>query len=320
MNWNESLTLEEIRAARNRIAGAVMRTPLVRWNGDEPEAEIYLKLENLQPIGSFKLRAAGNAMLTAGMDRLGEGVWTASAGNMAQGVAWYAKRLGVACTVVVPEQAPEIKLGALRRLGAQIVKIPFGDWWQILMTHRWEQARGLFVHPVCDRNVMAGNGTIGLEVLEDLPDVDVIVVPYGGGGLSCGIASAVRALRPEVKVLSCEPDTAAPFSAAFAAGGPTEIAFSPSFVDGAGGRSLLPGMWEIASGLLAGALTVSLHQTCETIRLLAERHRVIAEGAGALSLAAALHKKTGAGKIACIISGGNLDPAKLATILLGQIP
>jgi threonine dehydratase len=312
--------LQAIRMARQRVAGAALRTPLIRWNGDETDGEIYLKLENLQPIGSFKLRGAGNAMLRAGSEKLINGVWTASAGNMAQGVAWYAKRLGVECAAVVPDHAPEIKLQALRRLDARIVKIPFAEWWEILMTHRHENMNGLFIHPVCNPDVMAGNGAIGLEILEDLPDVDAVVIPYGGGGLSCGIASAIKPLRPAAKIFSCEPETAAPFAAAMAAGRPVDISHSTSFIDGAGGRCMLPGMWELASKLLDGALTVSVQQTADAIRLLADRHHVIAEGAGALALAAALDHKAGSGKIACIVSGGNLDPAKLIQILNGEVP
>lgn len=320
MEINGPIPLKEIRRARERIAGAVLRTPLILWNGDETDCDIYLKLENLQPIGSFKLRGAGNAILSAPRELLAEGVWTASAGNMAQGVAWYARRLRIPCTVVVPDNAPDIKLSALRRFNAQILKIPFTEWWQILMTSRFEGCRGLFVHPVCDRAVMAGNGTIGLEILEDVPDAGAILVPYGGGGLSSGIASAAKAIRPDVKVFACEPETAAPFAAALAAGAPVDISHTPSFIDGAGSRSLLPGMWELASRLLDGSLTTSLRQAADAIRLLAERHHVIAEGAGALSIAAALNGKAGGGKIVCVISGGNLDPAKLSQILAGNVP
>lgn len=325
MDLSGPIPLDEIREARRRIAGAALRTPLIRWNGDLPGCEVYLKLENLQPIGSFKLRGAGNAMLRAGKDAIAEGVWTASAGNMAQGVAWFASRLGVPCSVVVPDQAPEIKLSALRRLNASIIKVPFEDWWDILMTHRFDGPRGLFIHPVCNASVMAGNGTIGLEILEDLPDLDSIFVPYGGGGLSCGIASAARALRPGVRVYACEPDTAAPFSAAMAAGAPTQIQHTTSFIDGAGGRSLLPEMWPLARRLLDGARTVSPLQAADAIRLLVERHHVVAEGAGALSLAAALNQSRAESgdrkeRIVCVISGGNLDPAKLAAILSGQLP
>ena len=320
MDLTGPIPLEEIRRARGRIAGAAVRTPLIRWNGEESDREIWLKLENLQPIGSFKLRGAGNAMLSARPEELAEGVWTASAGNMAQGAAWYARRLGIGCTAVVPDNAPEIKLAALRRLNAHILKIPLAEWWQILMTSRFDGCRGLFIHPVCNPAVMAGNGTIGLEILEDLADADTILVPYGGGGLSCGISSAVKAVRPGIRVFACEPETAAPFASALAAGKPVEINYTPSFIDGAGGRSLLTGMWPLASRLLDGSLTASLRQAADAIRLLAERHHVIAEGAAALSLAAALDGKAGAGKIVCVISGGNLDHAKLSQILAGDVP
>ena len=316
----ESIPLDEIRAARKRLAGAVMRTPLIRLNVDDAPAEIYLKLENLQAIGSFKLRGAGNAMLTAGQERLARGVYTASAGNMAQGAAWYARRMGVACSVVVPDHAPETKLAAIRRLGASIVKVPFAEWAGILKTHHYEGLDGLFIHPVSDPAVMAGNGTIGLEILEDLPDVDTVVIPYGGGGLSCGIASAVRSLTRGIKVFAAEVETAAPFAASLAAGAPRDITYTPSFVDGIGAPFVLPEMWPLASRLLDGSLVMTLAEVASTIRLLAERNRVIAEGAGATPVAAALAGKAGGGKIVCVVSGGNIDPGKLAKILAGEIP
>jgi len=315
----EPPTLEAIHEARRRLEGNAVRTPLVRLNADAP-AEIWLKLENLQPIGSFKLRGAGNAMRLASREALAGGVYTASAGNMAQGVAWNARALGVPCTVVVPDHAPRTKLDAVERLGAKVVKLPFDAWWRGLMEHHVDGIEGLFIHPVSDPAVIAGNGTIGLEILEDLPDVETIVVPYGGGGLSSGIASAARALKPGIKVLACEVETAAPFSASLAAGRPVTVDYQPSFVDGIGGKGVLEEMWPLVSRLLAGSLVVGLAETAAAIRLLAERNRVIAEGAGAVSLAAALAGGAGGGKVVCVVSGGNIDAGKLAPILLGEIP
>jgi threonine dehydratase len=318
--------LEEIRAARERLAGAILRTPLVRLNADDAPAEIYLKLENLQPIGSFKLRGAGNAIALASKEQLAKGAWTASAGNMAQGVAWNAKRSGLPCTVVVPDHAPEAKLAAITRLGARIIKVPFEAWWQIIVTHTFEGAaghepmEGLFVHPVSDPNVIAGNGTIGLEILEDLPDVDAVVVPYGGGGLSTGIASAIKALEPGVKVYAAEVETAAPLAPSLAAGSPQKIEYRSSFVDGIGSGSLLPEMWPLVSTLLDGSLVASLGKIAAALRLLIERNRVVAEGAGATPVAAALNGGAGRGKVVCVVSGGNIDSAKVAKILKGEIP
>ncbi len=314
------IPLDAILAARERLAGSAIRTPLVKLNMDDAPAAIYLKLENLQPIGSFKIRGAGNAMALAGPQALARGVYTASAGNMAQGVAWNARRLGIPCTVVVPDHAPETKLAAITRLGAEIIKVPFDEWWQVLVTHRYPGLDGLFVHPVSDSAVMAGNGTIGLEILEDLPEVDTVLVPFGGGGLSCGIASAMRALKPDVRVFACEVATAAPLSPSFAAGAPTAVNYTPSFVDGIGSKSVLPEMWSLASLLLAGSLVSSLEEIVDAIRILAERNRVIAEGAGAAALAAALAGKAGSGNIVCVVSGGNLNPAVLAHILQGEMP
>ena len=229
-------SLDDIRAARKRLAGAALRTPLVRLNVEDAPAEIWLKLENLQPIGSFKLRGAGNAMRLAGREKLRDGVYTASAGNMAQGVAWSARELGVPAAVVVPDHAPATKLAAIERLGGRVVKVPFERWWQVIEEHTYPGLDGLFIHPVADRAVMAGNGTIGLEILEDLPDVDTVLVPFGGGGLSCGIAAALAALRPEARVYGCEVETAAPLSASLAAGSPVTVDYRPSFVDGIGGK------------------------------------------------------------------------------------
>ncbi len=310
------IPLEEIRRAREVLAGKILRTPLLRLDG----TDLYLKLENLQSIGSFKLRGALNAVSSASPEELRAGVVTGSAGNMGQGVAWAARELGVPCTVVVPENAPEAKLAAIVRLGGRIVKVSHERWWQTLEESSYPELDGLFVHPVQDERVMAGNGTIGLELLEDLPDLDAVLIPFGGGGLSTGIASAVKALRPQTRVYAVEPETGAPLAAAFGAGEPQSIAFRPSFVDGAGGPSLLPAMWPLVRDLLDGAFAVSLDETAEAVRVLARRARVVAEGAGALALAAALGGRVEGGTIVCIVSGGNIDAAKLAAILSGKTP
>jgi threonine dehydratase len=235
-------------------------------------------------------------------------------------VAWNARRLGIPCGVVVPEHAPAAKLAAIERLGARITKVPFEDWWRVMVEHRHPGMRGRFIHPVSDPDVMAGNGTIGLEIAEDLPGVDTVLVPYGGGGLSCGIAAALGALSPRTRVVACEIETAAPLAASLAARAPVEIAYRPSFVDGIGGKGILAEMWPLASTLLAGSVVVTLEETAAAIRFLVERARLVAEGAGATSVAAALSGRAGGGVIVCVVSGGNLDPAKLATILEGRIP
>jgi len=314
------IQLAEIRQARERIAGAAVRTPLVRLYVDAP-AEIWLKLETLQPVSSFKIRGAVNAIRQASADELARGVVTASAGNMAQGVAWAAREAGVPATIVVPEQAPQTKLDAIERLGGRIVKASFERWWQAIEESRFDGVDGLFVHPVQDERVMAGNGTIGLELLEDLPDLDAVVVPVGGGGLVSGIASAVKALRPEVRVVTAEPASAAPLAASLPTGVPTEApGFAPSFVDGAGARRVLAPMWPRLRELVDTAVAVPLDDVAAAIRLLAERVRVIAEGAGALAPAAAIAGHAGSGKVACIVSGGNIDSSRLARILEGETP
>jgi threonine dehydratase len=313
-------TLDEIRDAQRRLRGIALRTPLLRLGVSESPAEVWLKLENLQPIGSFKIRGGANAMLTAPRAALERGVYTASAGNMAQGVAYLAREFGVPCTVIVPDHAPQTKLAAIERLGGRIVKVPFDRWWQTLIDHEYPGMEGVFVHPVSDRGVMAGNGTVGLEILEELPDVDAILVPFGGGGLSAGIASAVRALQPSTKVYACEVKTAAPLRASLAAGRAVTCEYAASFVDGIGGKSVLAEMWPLVSVLLDGALAVSVAEVADAVRLLVERNRVVAEGAGATPVAAALKGVSGARRVVCVVSGGNIDPAKLARILVGEAP
>ncbi|HZQ82440.1 MAG TPA: pyridoxal-phosphate dependent enzyme [Gaiellaceae bacterium] len=309
----------EIERARQVIDGVAVRTPLVRLDV-EADAEIWLKLELLQPVRSFKIRGAGNAILTATDGQLADGVLTASAGNMAQGVAYAARLRGVPATIVVPDSAPRAKLDAIERYGGRVVPVPYEEWWNVLVTGSFDGAGGMFVHPVADPRVQAGNGTIGLELLEQSPDFDAVVVPYGGGGLVTGIASAVKAKRPEVSVYSAEPETGAPAAAAFAAGAPASVGFTPSFVDGAGSGSLLPAVWEQASQLLDGAFGLPLDEVAAAIRLLAERTRVIAEGAGALAVAAAASGRVSGKKIVCIVSGGNIDSGVVARILLGETP
>jgi threonine dehydratase len=283
--------------------------------------EILLKLELLQPVNSFKIRGAGNAVLQATDDELRDGVLTASAGNMAQGVAFAARLRGVPATIVVPEHAPQTKIDAIERLGGRVIRVPYDEWWQVLVEGRYADVAGLFVHPVDNPRVMAGNGTIGLELLEQDDAFDAIVVPYGGGGLLTGIASAVKPERPHVKVYAAEPETGAPVVATLAAGEPTAVDYRPSFVDGSGSRALIPNVWAHASELLEGAFALPTAETAAAVRLLAERVRVIAEGAGALAVAAALNGRVeGARRIVCIVSGGNIDAAVLTRILAGEVP
>jgi threonine dehydratase len=298
----------------------VVRTPLVRLRAPEQPGAIYLKLENLQPIGSFKLRGALNAVLQEDPDRLRTGVLTASAGNMGQGLAWAARELGAPCAVVVPEGAAATKLAAIQALGGRVVQVPYERWWQAIAESSFPEIEGVFIHPVQDERVMAGNGTIGLEILEDLPEADAVLVPFGGGGLSVGIASAVKALRPVVRIYAVEPETGAPLTAALADGEPRPVDYQASFVDGSGAPALLPQMWSLARGVLDGAFAVSLQETAAAVRLLVERARVVAEGAGALALAAALDGRAGTGNVVCVVSGGNIDTPKLAKILAGEVP
>jgi threonine dehydratase len=328
-------TLAELRAAHARASQHALRTPLVRLPTAGNDREIWLKLECLQPIGSFKIRGAANAMALATPESLAAGVATASAGNMAQGVAWVARAMGVPCTVVAPDHAPASKLEALARLGARVEKVPFARWWQVLEERAYPGLQGLFIHPVADEAVIAGNAGIGIEILEDLPQdmpkPAAVLVPYGGGGLSSGIALALRAVGSNAPVFGCEVETAAPLSAAFAAGEPRKIDYRASFVDGIGSGALLPEMWPLVRELLAGACVSTLEAVAASVRTLATRARVVAEGAGATSLAAALGDARvidSGGKpaslpnvpLVCVVSGGNIDVSKLATILEGRVP
>ncbi len=317
MSLLEPLTIDDVRAARERIAETITRTPLLRLHVDAP-MEIYLKLENLQPIGSFKLRGATNAMRTLSAPSLARGVYTASAGNMAQGVAWGARALGVPCTVVMPDSAPRTKVEATERLGARVVSLSYEDWWQTLADHGRPGIDGTFIHPVADRAVIAGNGTIGLEIVEDLPDVDAVLVPVGGGGLICGIATAVRALTPRARIIGCEVSTSTPLTAAFDANAPVSVERTPSFVDGIGGRGVLPAMWPLLRALVHDTRVAPLADVIAAVRLLAERARVVAEGAGATPVAAALGAAPAWRRVICVVSGGNIDSSVLARILNGE--
>ena len=314
------IAIAEIEAARERIAGAALRTPLVRLPVEDTAAEIWCKLEMLQPIGSFKIRGAANAVRSADPELVRRGLVTASAGNMAQGVAWIARQLGVTATIAVPDHAPDAKLDAIARLGGTVRKVPYAAWWECLEQGRVEGVEGLFVHPVADPAVMAGNGTIGLELVEELEDIDAVVIPYGGGGLTAGIASALRARSPRTKIFTVEPASGAAAAAAWEAGEPVALDYEPSFIDGSGSRRVLDAMWPIVRELIDGALVSSVAETAAALRLLAERLHVIAEGAGALAPAAALAGRAGAGRVVAIVSGGNIDAAVVARILRGETP
>jgi threonine dehydratase len=310
------ITLTEVREARERIAGTILRTPLVRLDLGAGYPDIRLKLENLQPINAYKLRGAANAVAMLSDTERAKGVWTISAGNAGQGVAYAARQAGVPCKVVVIETAPTAKLERMRALGATLVMVPFDVAWKALEDHAFEGMDGTLVHPFDDHNFIAGHGSMGLEILEDAPDTMAVIGAVGGGGLIAGVGSAIKALKPEVKVWGAEPATAAPFALSFARGSPQEFeAWEASFVDGAGGRNVIPRMWERMRMVADGAIVVSLDETRRAMRLIAEKTRTIAEGAGALSLAAALTGKAGDGPIVAIVSGGNLDLAKFSELI-----
>jgi len=312
------IPLAAIRDAAAAVYGAAVRTPLIRI--ELPAGpEVYLKLEVLQPIGSFKIRGAYNVVRQLTRDELKDGVWTVSAGNAAQGVAYAARKVGAACSVMVMDTAPQTKVDAIERLGATIVRTTYDEAWKTVESHASDRMRGHFVHPFDDDRFIAGNGTAGLEILEDLPDVDAIVAPLGGGGLLSGIAAAVRELKPETRVYAAEPETAAPLSASLAAGRPVYFdTWKASFVDGAGGKSVLSSMWPLLSQL-SGSIVVSLDDVAHAMKLAAERTRIIAEGAAGCAIAAALGGRAGAGKVVAVVSGGNIDLSTFAA-LVGACP
>ena len=312
--------LDRIQEAGRAIVGAALRTPLVPLNVIDAPSSIHLKLENLQPIGSFKIRAAAFAMACRSSAELSRGVLTASAGNMGQAVAWEARRRGIPCTVVVPDTSPQGKLDGMRRLGARIISVSFDEWWATLGERSYPGVEGLFIHPFDDEAVMAGDGTIGLEIIEELPDTDAILVPWGGGGLSTAIASAVRAVKPDCQVFAVEVDGAAPLNPSLASGTPVEIDYRPSFVDGIGSKTVFPNILRLAQELLAGSLVTTATDTAHSVRTLMERNHVVAEGAGAAPVAVALSGRVKADRIVCVVSGGNIDGHKLTKILEGETP
>ena len=317
--------LTDLKAANTLLEGLAFRTPLLKLPLPSHESrvtshEVFLKLENLQPIGSFKIRGAGNAMRRLPKEALRDGVVTASAGNMAQGVAWCARELGVPCRVIAPDKAPAAKVDAIKALGAEPILVPFADWWNVMETHDTRGVPGAFIHPVENNDVMAGNGTIALEIVEDLPDVDTVIVPFGGGGLISGIGAGLRELQPGCRVIAAEVETAAPLRASLDAGEARAIQRIPSFVDGIGGASVLPAMWPLVRQVVSDSVVVTLADIAEAIRLLVRHARIVAEGAGAAPLAVSRSGRAGGRRVVCVVSGGNIDPAVLATILQGSMP
>jgi threonine dehydratase len=310
------IELAEIREARDRIAKTIVRTPLIRLQLGPDYPDIRLKLENLQPINAYKLRGAANAVAMLSDSARKLGVWTISAGNAGQGVAYAARQAGTPCTVVVIETAPASKIDRMRALGARLVPAPYEVAWKALEERSFPGVEGTFVHPFDDHHFIAGHGTMGLEILEDAPDTAAVIASIGGGGLITGVGSAIKALKPEVKVWGAEPETAAPAALSFAMGSPQAFKeWKPSFVDGAGGQSVFPRMWERMKPVVDGYIVVSLEETKRAMRLMAEKARVISEGAGALPLAAALMGKAGLGPIVAIVSGGNIDLKKFCELI-----
>jgi threonine dehydratase len=310
------IDLAEIREAQRRIAGTIFRTPLVRLELGPGFPDIRLKLEVLQPINAYKLRGAANAVAMLSDSERKRGVWTISAGNAGQGVAYAARAAGVPCTVVAIETAPASKLERMKALGAKLVLVPYEVAWKALDERTYAGVEGTFIHPFDDDNFIAGHATMGLEILEDAPETAAVIAAIGGGGLITGVASAMRAIKPGIKVWGAEPETAAPLSLSMASGSPQSFKdWKASFVDGAGGQSVFPRMWERMKPVVDGCIVVTLDETKTAMRLMAEKARIIAEGAGCLPVAAALTGKAGQGPIVAIVSGGNIDLKKFSELI-----
>ena len=310
------IALSDIEQARARIAGTIIRTPLVKLDAGPGSADIYLKLENLQPTNAYKIRGAANAVARLSDEQRSRGVWTISAGNAGQGVAYAARALGVPCSVVTIETAPQTKLDRMRALGATIVPVSYEEAWRAAEAHAFEGMDGTFIHPFDNHDFIAGHGTMGIEIMEDLPAVRTVIAAIGGGGLITGVGSAVKAIDPAVEVIGVEPETAAPYALSLKQGGPSRFTdWTPSFVDGAGGQSVTERMWERMQPVVDRTITVSLEETRQAMRVIADKARAIAEGAGALSVAAALSGKAGEGPIVCVVSGGNIDLAKFSELI-----
>jgi threonine dehydratase len=316
----QPVALSDILAARLRLAGQALVTPVVACHAGPPGKAVRLKLENLQPIGSFKLRPIGNAVLARPPAQLAAGIYTSSSGNSALGVAWMARQLGITGTAVVPANAPEAKLEKLRRLGARIEMLSVEEWWSAIRVGALADQAGVYIDAVRDPACLAGDATVGLEILEQFPDVEAIFVPFGGGGLACGVACAIRATHPEVKIIACELETAHPCKAALAAGAPVETAHDAGFVSGVGFGTVLPEMWPLISSHVDGVITVTLAEVANAIKVTVENNRVVAEGAGAISVAAALSGRYEFSRVCAVVSGGNIDSSSLSTILQGGVP
>ncbi len=310
------IALNDILEARERIAGTVLRTPLVKLDLGNGAPEIYLKLENLQPTNAYKIRGATNAVAALSEAERERGVWTISAGNAGQGVAYAARKFGVRCSIVAIETAPQTKLERMRALGARIVPVSYTEAWQAAESHAFEGMDGTFIHPFDNHDFIAGHGTMGLEIVEDLPEVRTVIAAIGGGGLITGVGSAIKALQPDVRVIGSEPETAAPYAFSLREGGPSKFPdWQASFVDGAGGQSVTARMWERMRPVVDGAITVTLDQTRDAMRLIADKARAIAEGAGALPLAAVLSGQSLEAPVVCIVSGGNIDLKKFTELV-----
>jgi len=310
------IELADVEAARGRISGTVLRTPLVKLDLGKDLPDIRLKLENLQPTNAYKIRGAANAVASLSDEERSRGVWTISAGNAGQGVAYAARAAGIPCSVVAIETAPQTKLDRMRALGATIIPVSYTEAWKAAEAHEFDRVDGTFVHPFDNHEFISGHGTMGLEIVEDCPDVQTVIAAIGGGGLITGVGSAVKALKPDVRVIGAEPETASPYAFSLAQGGPSKFPeWEASFVDGAGGQSVTQRMWDRMQPVVDGAITVTLDQVREAMRLMAEKARVVSEGAGALALAAALTGEAGDGPIVCVVSGGNIDLKKFSSLI-----
>jgi threonine dehydratase len=300
------IPIERIRAAAERARPHVLRTPLVPVDG------ALLKLECLQPTGSFKVRGFFAAALALSADQWRRGLITVSAGNAAQACAYAAKQLGVPCRVVMYDTAPPLKIDGVKRWGAAPVLMPRDEMLQWLADEEWRKEPETFLHPFADPELIAGHGGLGLELLEDVPDLDRVLVPVGGGGLISGVASALKALRPEVEVIGVQSDGYPLWTQALEAGGP--VSMRPETIADGTTAPFDARMFDLVQECVDRWLTVPEPRLKSAIPELASAAKVVAEGAGALTYAALEQLAPGPSTVA-VVSGGNIDPKLLASLI-----
>lgn len=307
--------IEDVRAAADRLRGIAVHTPLVALHHFGAPSGIFLKPEIHQPITSFKIRGVFNAVSVLSPEQRARGLSTVSAGNTAQALAWVGRHFGVTSRSLMPDNAPKTKVEAVKRYGGTPVLVPTADVFRFLKEHQWEKEPFAFIHPWTCRDVMIGHGTMGLEIIADLPDVDSVYLPVGGGGLMGGVGSVIKALNPSVRLVAVEPEGCPALHESLRLGKPTSVECN-TICDGVAVPYITDEVFPLLRDLVDEVILVSEDAVRATIRRLALGNRMIVEGAGALSVAAALDTpEAKRGKTVCVVTGGSIDTAKLAELL-----